>query len=131
MQLSAGSISQAAEKNPADSDSFFRQVLEKAQATAQAPYKPRAQAPLPEQLDNLNCDLSKTGLIAAPAVRGAFTISQGEIRSVITQANRLTGGWRLFFDLASARGTSADLQATLEQNGAPISETWLYRFQQQ
>ena len=56
-------------------------------------------------------------------------ISRGELRNLVTQTNEVTGGWRVFFDLTGAGTESVDLRLVLQDGSQPISETWVYYFQ--
>jgi glucans biosynthesis protein len=55
--------------------------------------------------------------------------SRGKLEHLVVQANELTGGWRVFFDLADAGAEPAELRLTLQSAGKPLSETWVYNYQ--
>lgn len=55
--------------------------------------------------------------------------SRGEIKSLVIQRNDVTGGWRVFFDLAQAGNDPAELRLTLHQGQVVRSETWVYLHQ--
>lgn len=66
-----------------------------------------------EQLDGLNA------LVEASA---------GRVRNISLQRNDVEGGLRLSFDFDPQLATLSELRVVLTKVGAPVSETWLYRW---
>ena len=64
----------------------------------------------------------------AKAVKGIVTADKGQVDRIVTQPNPETGGWRLSFRLDAKDASAVELRALLEENGAPVSETWIYRW---
>jgi glucans biosynthesis protein len=62
-------------------------------------------------------------------VQAKVQTSRGEVRNLVVQDNDVTGGWRVFFDLAGELEEETDLQAWLLKGNQAISETWIYRYQ--
>ncbi len=58
----------------------------------------------------------------------AVRATAGELTPGILQRNPETGGLRLAFDFRPGDAALAEFRAYLMQDGAPISETWLYRW---
>ncbi|MCU0800438.1 MAG: glucan biosynthesis protein [Rhodobacteraceae bacterium] len=52
----------------------------------------------------------------------------GAITSTVIRQNPATGGMRLDFTLVAPEGTASEMRADLVRNGAPVTETWLYRW---
>lgn len=63
------------------------------------------------------------------ALKAKVETSRGEIQNLVVQENDVTGGWRVFFDLAGELGEENDLRALLLKGSQAISETWVYRYQ--
>ena len=63
------------------------------------------------------------------AVRAKVQTPRGEVRNLVVQKNDITGGWRVFFDLAGELNEDTDLRAFLLNGNQTISETWVYRYQ--
>ena len=61
-------------------------------------------------------------------VQAKVQTSRGEIRNLVVQKNDITGGWRVFFDLAGELGEETDLRALLINGNQTISGTWIYRY---
>ena len=63
-------------------------------------------------------------------VRSDVTVGQGSlIGKPIIQYNRFRDGYRLFFDVERDGDKPVELRATLRlHDGAPLTETWLYRW---
>lgn len=56
------------------------------------------------------------------------TASQGQVADVVLQPNPEIGGVRLSFAFEPQGAELSELRARLLKGGAPISETWLYRW---
>ncbi|HKQ94435.1 MAG TPA: glucan biosynthesis protein G [Aestuariivirgaceae bacterium] len=52
----------------------------------------------------------------------------GKVVNAVPTYNPETGGYRLGFELEPGDATSVELRARLTRNGAPVTETWLYRW---
>jgi len=61
----------------------------------------------------------------APIAAGVKA-SRGEIQNLVVQANAVTGGWRVFFDLVASGGEPVQLRAVLRLGQRALSETWVY-----
>jgi periplasmic glucans biosynthesis protein len=66
---------------------------------------------------------------AGVAVEAKAQASHGEVRNLVTQPNEVTGGRRTFFDLAGLGTEPAELRLWLQSSNQPVSETWVYHFQ--
>ena len=55
-----------------------------------------------------------------------ISASRGQIQSLIVQPNEVTGGWRVFFDLAAPGNDKVELRGTLDLGKRVLSETWVY-----
>jgi len=62
-------------------------------------------------------------------VEASAQASRGEIRNLVTEPNEVTGGWRVFFDLAAEGHEETKLRVALQESGRPLSETWIYHYQ--
>ena len=62
------------------------------------------------------------------SVRGDVSSNFGKISNVVTQINPYSGGWRMSFNLDPEKKPVVELRAQLMQNGAPLSEVWVYRW---
>jgi glucans biosynthesis protein len=67
-------------------------------------------------------------LVTNAVVQAKVQTSHGEVRNLVVQANDITGGWRVFFDLGGELDVETDLRASLLKNNQTISETWVYRY---
>ncbi|HEY3861985.1 MAG TPA: glucan biosynthesis protein G [Verrucomicrobiae bacterium] len=56
-------------------------------------------------------------------------VSQGRAQNLVIQTNEAIGGWQVFFDLAGAGDSPAELRMFLQPGREPASETWLYNYQ--
>ncbi len=65
---------------------------------------------------------SETALIAQVAA------DKGKVQNVVVTPNPEEGGWRVSFELLPGDDKVVELRATLLQNDAPVTETWLYRW---
>ena len=70
-----------------------------------------------------------------PPMTGSETLeanaqtSKGKIQNLVSLKNEVTGGWRVFFDLADAGHEPADLKIFLQHAGKQLSELWVYHYQ--
>lgn len=64
----------------------------------------------------------------AASIRVAASTSVGQLRDVVGRANPEIKGYRVTFDLDPGNEELCELRMVLEQDGRPISETWLYRW---
>jgi glucans biosynthesis protein len=71
---------------------------------------------------------SLSGAGAKGALKTRHSMQPGEIKNIGIQRNDVTGGWRVTFDLAGADKARAELRLTLESEGQPVSETWVYSY---
>ena len=69
--------------------------------------------------------LAKLAEDAKPQIE--VTASNGSARNAVAYRNAETGGWRMSFEFATA-DDAIELRARLKDAGAPLSETWLYRW---
>lgn len=60
--------------------------------------------------------------------RAVVTADRGRLRNVVSQANPVTGGWRMSFELQPEGAKVIELRAQLMDGDQPASEVWLYRW---
>ena len=61
-------------------------------------------------------------------LEGEVTARPGTVVNVVPTYNPETGGYRLGFELEPGDAAAVELRARLTRNGAPVTETWLYRW---
>jgi len=66
-------------------------------------------------------------LPAGAPLEAVVSVSNGQIRDILSQANPMVAGWRAMFDFAPD-GNVADLRCFLRQQNTVLSETWSYRW---
>jgi glucans biosynthesis protein len=69
-----------------------------------------------------------TGGDLSGAVTAKAEANAGELANVNSHPNPETGGTRLSFELDPKGAEVVELRAQLVRDGAPVSETWLYRW---
>jgi glucans biosynthesis protein len=62
------------------------------------------------------------------SLRAHVSAGKGQIRNLVLQPNRQTGGVRISFELATEKAPLIELRGQLMQHDKPISETWIYRW---
>ncbi len=73
-------------------------------------------------------DFEPKGGAIADGVEASISTSAGEIYNPIIKRDQETGKTRLTFELDPESEPVAELRALLTLDGAPVSETWLYRW---
>ena len=91
-------------------------------------HQPRARQEPPRFVIDFTGD-TPASLATNAAVQAKVQTSRGEVRNLVVQKNDITGGWRVFFDLAGELNEDTDLRAFLLNGNQTISETWVYRYQ--
>jgi periplasmic glucans biosynthesis protein len=61
-------------------------------------------------------------------LRAAVSADKGEIRNLVVQANPVTGGARVSFELVTAKEPVIEMRAQLLRAEDPVSEVWIYRW---
>jgi glucans biosynthesis protein len=61
------------------------------------------------------------------SVKGVVTAVKSEVKSIVTQPNPYTGGWRLSFQ-CQVKSEPIEMRAFLTQGDRPLSEVWVYRW---
>ncbi len=69
-----------------------------------------------------------TGGNLSGELEGEVTARPGTVANVVPTYNPETGGYRLGFELEPGDAAAVELRARLTRNGAPVTETWLYRW---
>lgn len=64
----------------------------------------------------------------ADQIRAMASTNVGQLRDVVGRPNPEIKGYRVTFDLDPGNEELCELRMVLEQEGKPISETWLYRW---
>jgi glucans biosynthesis protein len=62
------------------------------------------------------------------SLRANISASKGEIRHLVLQADPMTGGLRISFELVTNKEPLIELRGQLLQNNVAASETWIYRW---
>jgi glucans biosynthesis protein len=65
---------------------------------------------------------------AAQGIKPALTASVGTIASLQTFFSQDRKTFRVLFELDPGGESLAEMRLVLENNGKPVSETWLYRW---
>ena len=77
-------------------------------------------------------DLSPAGFPTPNFFDGKLKVnvssSRGSVKNIVGQQNRVTGGYRVSFELDVSAIDLTELRLELLREDAPISETWLYRW---
>jgi glucans biosynthesis protein len=66
-----------------------------------------------------------------PAPAGKVQASKARIENVITQENKMLGGWRIFFDAIPEGNQPIELRAWLHKQDQICSEVWVYHLREQ
>jgi glucans biosynthesis protein len=77
-------------------------------------------------------DFAGDNLPTGPAkqpIEARTQVSNAEIQNLVAQKNEITGGWRVFFDLAKTTREPVEIRVCLQAMGQVVSETWLYHYQ--
>jgi glucans biosynthesis protein len=53
---------------------------------------------------------------------------RGAVSNLVAQPNPVTGGWRVFFDLAGAGSEPVEMRLHLARGSKAVSETWVYHY---
>ena len=68
------------------------------------------------------------GLDPATTLQADVGANAGSLHNVVAHRVEATGGWRIGFELDPQGAQAVELHARLLRDGAPASETWLYRW---
>jgi len=78
-------------------------------------------------------DFTKPSLVtsAGPAPVGKVQANKAKIENLVTQENKMLGGWRVFFDAVPEGNQTAEVRAWLHQQDKVCSEIWVYHLADQ
>ncbi len=68
------------------------------------------------------------GLDPATTLQADVGANAGSLHNVVAHRVEATDGWRIGFELDPQGAQAVELHARLLRDGAPVSETWLYRW---
>ncbi|HEX5222056.1 MAG TPA: glucan biosynthesis protein G [Verrucomicrobiae bacterium] len=78
-------------------------------------------------------DFTKQSLATStgPAPVGKVQANKARIENVVTQENKMLGGWRVFFDAIPEANQTAEVRAWLHKQDQICSEVWVYHLTDQ